>query len=250
MTTHWFWLLCLGCIVWTTNSIASTRLVIYSYHSAPPFVLNADKETGLNYDLMRALSAQLSDRYQLDYQPITRSELNQRLATGQAAIVLWANPAWFKAAKKPYHWTQPIVSDREIFVSPITFQRTIKQLTDLAGSQLGTLEGYKYPGVDELIATGQLSRVDAKTDKENLTRLADGSVDHLVITRSSFLYYGRQAQFLGKMKISGQPYPSYQRHLLLTHHYSNQLSDIEQALSVLNQQTQWQARLDLYGLKK
>jgi polar amino acid transport system substrate-binding protein len=234
---------------WSFTVNASTRLTIYAYHSSPPFMVNAETEAGLNYDVIRALALQLGNQYELDLQLITRPELNERLSQDKAAIVLWANPAWFTAQKQPYHWSSPLFIDREIFVSPMDFIGKINQLTDLAGSTLGAIEGYKYPGVDELITQHHVTRFDAKTDKENLTHLLERTVDHIVITRSSFLYYGRQQQFLGKMKIVGQPYPSYKRQILLTHHYTALLPDLERALTALQQQTEWKARLELYGLK-
>ncbi len=249
MTARWLWLAFVLMLPWSLAANASTRLNVYAYHNSPPFVINADTETGLNYDLVRALSQQLGTQYQLDFQLLTRPELNDRLAQGKAAIVLWANPAWFQTKDKPYHWSSPLFIDREIFVSPSDYPGKIAQLTDLAGSTLGAIEGYKYPGVDELVAQHRVTRFDAKTDKENLARLVERTVDHIVITRSSFLYYGRQQQFLGKMKIVGQPYPSYKRQILLTHHYTEILPDLERALTALHQQSDWKARLDLYGLK-
>lgn len=249
MTMRSLWVICLLMLPWSWVANASTRLTVYAYHSSPPFVINAETDTGLNYDLVRALTLQLGNQYEIDYQLITRPELNERLAQDKPAIVLWANPAWFQAKNKPYHWSSPLFIDREIFVSPTDFRGKIEQITDLAGSTLGAIEGYKYPGVDELIAQHRITRFDAKTDKENLTRLVERTVDHIVITRSSFLYYGRQQQFLGKMKIVGQPYPSYKRQILLTHHYTALLPDLERALTTLHQQSDWKARLDLYGLK-
>lgn len=249
MTRPWLWCFCILMLPWSFTVSASTRLTIYAYHSSPPFMVNAETETGLNYDVIRALALQLGNQYELDLQLITRPELNERLSQDKAAIVLWANPAWFAAQKQPYHWSSPLFIDREIFVSPMDFIGKINQLTDLAGSTLGAIEGYKYPGVDELITQHRVTRFDAKTDKENLMHLLERTVDHIVITRSSFLYYGRQQQFLGKMKIVGQPYASYKRQILLTHHYTALLPDLERALAALQQQTEWKARLELYGLK-
>ena len=243
-----FVLTCWFCVV-TTNALAATRLTIYAYHQAPPFIINAETETGLNYDIVRELAKLLGEQYQLDLQIISRPSLNARLAADQPTIVLWANPAWFQAKDKPYHWSPALFVDREIFVSPYDKETKIDQLIDLKGKTIGGIQGYKYPGVDELIHQKQVQRIDASSDKENLGRLLDQSVDLIVITRSSFLYYGRQQQFLGKMKVVGQPYPSYKRQILITQHYTELLPVLEQAFNQLNQQSGWKARLELYGLK-
>ncbi len=243
-----FVLTCWFCLV-TTSAFATTRLTIYAYHQAPPFIINADTETGLNYDIVRELTKLLDDKYQLDLQIISRPELNARLAADLPTMVLWANPAWFQAKEKPYHWSPALFVDREIFVSPYDVELKIEQLTDLKDKVVGGIQGYKYPGVDELITDNQVKRIDSSSDKENLGRLLDKSVDLIVITRSSFLYYGRQQQFLGKMKVVGQPYPSYKRQILITQHYTELLPVLEQAFNKLNKQPGWKARLELYGLK-
>ncbi|MFN6969242.1 MAG: substrate-binding periplasmic protein [Rheinheimera sp.] len=227
---------------------ASTTLTLYAYHQSPPFVINADTETGLNYDLIRALQQQLGDSYRLQYQQLPRHLLNERLNAGLPTIVLWANPAWFSHQQYPYTWSNTLFVDRDLFVTLSDSEQQVEQLTDLTGT-LGALRGYRYPGVDELIKQHQLTRLDADSDKENLARLQERTVDQIVITRSSFLYYARQQQYLGKMKIVGQPYPTYHRQLLLTHHYQTLLTDFNQAILALPQQPFWNSRRALYGLK-
>lgn len=231
------------------QSQASTSLTIYAYHNSPPFVINADTETGLNYDLVRALQQQFGTRYHLEYKLLPRHQLNERLKAGLPTIVLWANPTWFVHQTKPYVWSHTVFVDRDLIVTLSDSHQKIAQLTDLAGSTLGALRGYSYPGVNELVNQHRLTRLDADSDKENLARLQERNVDQIIITRSSFLYYARQQQYLGKMKILGQPYPSYHRQLLLTQHYQSLLADFDQAILSLPKQQFWTSRLELYGLK-
>lgn len=228
---------------------ASTTLTLYAYHSSPPFVINPDTETGLNYDLVRALQLQLGTSYNFEYKYLPRHLLNERLRAGLPTIVLWANPAWFSHKAKPYVWTNPVFTDKDLFVTLSDSHHSAQQLTDLAGSTLGALRGYSYPGVNELVSQHRVTRLDADSDKENLARLQERNVDQIIITRSSFLYYARQQQYLGKMKIIGQPYPGYQRQLLLTHHYQSLVADFDQAILALPKQQFWSSRLELYGLK-
>lgn len=241
--------LCLISLCWLQPAAAATVITLYSYHNAPPFVINADTETGLNFDLLHALQQELGSQYQLELQQISRPELNQRLAAKQPAIVLWTNPAWFDEAESAYLWSGSLFTDREVFVSPKRTQHKIQQLNELTGSRLGVIRGYSYPGVNELVAEGKLQRVDADSDKENLARLLENQLEYVVITRSSFLYYGRQSQYLGKLSICGQPYPPYRRQILFTDHYQQDYPQFEQALQRMTQQAYWLRRLDLYGLK-
>ena len=239
-----------GILCWCcTQVLASTSLTIYAYHNSPPFVINPDTETGLNYDLVQALQQQLGSNYRLEFKQLPRHQLNERLNAGLPSIVLWASPAWFTNKAQPYLWSNTVFMDRDVFVTLRDSTMNVVQLTDLAGSTLGALRGYSYPGVNELVSQHRLTRLDAETDKENLARLLERNVDYIVITRSSFLYYARQQQYLGKMKIIGQPYPNYQRQLLLTHHYQAALADVDNAILALPTQQFWTSRLELYGLK-
>lgn len=239
-----------GILCWySCQTLASTSLTLYAYHSSPPFVINSDTETGLNYDLVRALQQQLGDNYRLEFKQLPRHLLNERLNAGLPTIVLWASPTWFTNKTKPYAWSNTVFIDRDVFVTLSDSTARVEQLTDLAGSTLGAIRGYSYPGVNELVSQHRLTRLDADNDKENLARLLERNVDQIVITRSSFLYYARQQQHLGKMKIIGQPYPNYHRQLLLTHHYQTVLADFDNAILALPKQQFWTSRLELYGLK-
>ncbi|WP_333796734.1 substrate-binding periplasmic protein [Rheinheimera sp.] len=242
-------LLLLCCWLFFPQLSAATQLTLYAYHSSPPFVINAEAETGLNYDLVRALQQQLGDKYQLQYKYLPRPQLNARLQSGEPTIVLWANPAWFSNKVQPYSWTEEIFTDRDVFVSHREFAGDLTELNNLAGSTLGAIRGYSYPGVNELVEQRRVTRLDAESDKENLARLQERNVDHVVITRSSFLYYGRQQQYLGKFRIVGEPYPAYKRQLLLSQHYQNLLGAFDKAINELPKQEYWTARLELYGLK-
>lgn len=51
--------------IWLQSATASTVVILYAYHQAPPFVINADTETGLNYDLLRALQQEMGDQVQI-----------------------------------------------------------------------------------------------------------------------------------------------------------------------------------------
>lgn len=243
---NWWWFI-LWC--WLSPATATTVVTLYAYHNAPPFVINAENDTGLNYDLIRALQQELGDQYQLNLQQISRPELNQRLAAKLPTIALWTNPAWFAADAEPYLWSGTLFSDREVFVSPYQHAHKIQQLNELTGSRIGAVRGYSYPGLNELIAEGKIQRIDTDSDKENLTRLLEKQLEHVVITRSSFLYYGRQTQYLGKLKITGQPYPAYRRQILFTRDYQQLYPEFEQALQRLTLQKYWLDRLSLYGLK-
>lgn len=236
---------CIACCS-SHRSHAAQSIEIYAYHNAPPFLVNTDTNTGLNQDLVHALQTRVGPDYVLSLRPTSRPDINQRLAKNLPTIVLWTHPSWFGSKANSYLWAAPLFSDRDVLVSLVSEKR---QPFPLKGSRLGGIAGYSYPGLNELVNTQQLTRVDADSDKENLLKLADKQVDVIVITRSSFWYYAKQPQFVGKFHVVGQPYDTYHRQVLVTSHYQAFLPVLNQALADLEKSPSWQERLALYGLK-
>lgn len=225
---------------------ATTPIDLYAYHAAPPFLVNPDTGTGLNSELVKALQPLVGPAYQLQLKQLARPELNKRLAQGLPTIVLWTHPSWYGDEASRYLWVGPLFGDRDVLVSLTSDKR---QPFPVDGYTLGAMKGYSYPGLNEKVAAGSIKRLDGASDKENLLKLVDRRVDAIVITRSSFLYFAKQPQYLGKFHVVGQPYDSYHRQVLLTKHYHDFAPVLAQALKQLETSAVWQERLELYGLK-
>lgn len=228
------------------SSFAAQHIDLYAYHSAPPFLVNPDTGTGLNSDFVKALQSFIGAEYQLQLKQVARPVLNERLAQGLPTIVLWTHPSWYGSDAKMYLWAAPLFGDRDVLVGLTSDPR---RPFPESGYVLGAITGYSYPGLNEKVAAEKIKRMDASSDKENLLKLLDHQVDAVMITRSSFLYYAKQPQFVGKYRVVGQPYDSYHRQILLTAHYQQFLPVLTQALIQLEKSQVWQDRLELYGLK-
>lgn len=229
-----------------STSFAAQHIDLYAYHAAPPFLVNPDTGTGLNSDMVKALQPLVGASYQLHLKQVARTELNQRLAQGLPTIVLWTHPSWYGDDARRYLWVGPLFGDRDVLVSLATDKW---QPFPTDGYTLGAIKGYSYPGLNEKVAAGQMKRLDAVSDKENLLKLLDHSVDAIMITRSSFLYFAKQPQYVGKFHVVGQPYEDYHRQVLLSGHYKEFAPVLSEALKQLENSTVWQERLELYGLK-
>lgn len=235
-------------LVWLSisTSVATQQIDLYAYHAAPPFLVNPDTSTGLNSEIIKVLQPLVGADYQLQLKQVTRPVVNKRLAQGLPTIVLWTHPSWYGAEAKSYLWAAPLFADRDVLVS-LTADKRQPFPTD--GYTLGALTGYSYPGLNEKVAAGQIKRLDAASDKENLLKLLDRRVDAIMITRSSFLYFAKQPQYVGKFHVVGQPYEDYHRQVLLTQHYQEFAPVLSAALQRLEESPVWQERLELYGLK-
>lgn len=231
---------------WARQTATVQQIELFAYHNAPPFLVNIDTNSGLNADLVKALQPLVGEGYRLTLTLVSRPELNQRLAAHQPTIVLWTHPSWYGEQASQLLWAAPLFSDRDVLVGRVSEKR---QPFPLDGATFAALQGYSYPGLNERVQAKTLQRVDSSSDKENLLKLADGQVDVVMITRSSFLYFAKQPQFIGKFHVVGQPYDAYRRQILLTAHYRDFLPVLQQALATLEQSSAWQERLAIYGLK-
>lgn len=229
-----------------STGFAAQQIDLYAYHAAPPFLVNPDTGTGLNSDIVKALQPLVGANYQLQLKQMARPELNQRLKQGLPTIVLWTHPSWYGDESSRYLWVGPLFGDRDVLVSLATDKR---QPFPTDGYTLGAIKGYSYPGLNEKVAARQIKRLDAASDKENLLKLLEHSVDAIMITRSSFLYFAKQPQYVGKFHVVGQPYEDYHRQVLLSKHYQEFAPVLGEALKQLETSTAWQERLELYGLK-
>lgn len=226
---------------------AAEHLIISSYHDAPPFLINPQHQSGLNQDFVNAIAPMLAPDYTVELKLINRPQLNEQLTNDQPAIVLWAHPDWFTEHPLPLYWAGPLFSDREVLIAR---RKTPKVNPDIAGLTLAARNGYHYQGLDQRVADHSLTRVDFNSDRAMLAEVLVGKADVAVITRSSFVYYVQQPQFLGKLTIVGQPYPDYQRQILLSHHYQTLQPKLQQAIEKLKDDPHWQRRLAVYGLKQ
>lgn len=242
-------------VVFITLSIAATAappetITIYAYHSAPPFEINRAEEKGLNFDLMRTMQKSAPAALNFQYQYIARTELNHRLASGEPAIVLWANPAWFEQNTEPnYLWSTPLFWDKDVLVGLKGSHIQYRTIDDLNGLRLGGRAGYHYTNIDDIVEKKLLLRLDSSSDRENIQQLLNGNVDIIIISKSNLLYYAKSLQLLDDIVIIGKPHSNYTRHLLITKHYQKHYDTLNKILNELAQDEHWRSRLSIYGLQ-
>ncbi|WP_339671637.1 transporter substrate-binding domain-containing protein [Dasania marina] len=229
----------------------SQTITLYAYHNAPPFVINAAADKGLNYDFLKALQSHAPSNIHFQYQYIERPQLNQRLIAGLPTIALWANPVWFNdSEQKKYLWSRPLFSDKDVVVAKKQSSLQYYSPSDLSGLTIGVRKGYYYAGVSELMSSEEIIRKDAASDKGNIEQLMRGDVDAIIISKSSFFYYAKLLKVISATAIVGQPHSSYKRHLLISHHYQAQEQAINDALLKLSKDENWRFRLTIYGLQE
>ena len=224
-------------------------LTVYSYHQAPPFHVDALKNIGLNFDFVKALQQQLKDIVRLEHQTIARPELNKRLKRGEPAIVLWGSPLWFQFLEQEFLWSKPIFNDEDVVASLVKSNFSGDWQGFIKGKKLGGRSGYRYATIDDMVARGEVQRIDAPNDLVNIERLLVGQVDAILIVKSSLLYYVRTMDLINTIKLAGKAHSSYDRQILVTEHYRDYLPRINQAIDKIMSGQELKQRFILYGVK-
>ena len=216
MRKIWPLLLFMFCLNWQSCAAFET-IKVYSYHLKPPLILDQATGRGLYNDVLSYLNKQNSVyRFELQYLP--RRRLDLLLKTGKLdGLVMGVNPVWFDDRnEQKFLWSLPFMSDTDEIVSSRDRPFDYTGPKSMLGMRIGTVLGYYYPGLNELLAEGKIQRDDASSDENSFRKLMAGRVDAAIVSRSQYDYEMKTHEELsGHFYISRQPLEQYERHIML-----------------------------------
>lgn len=228
---------------------AQQRVEVWTYHFSPPFIL--DDNQGLSHGFVELLNNDPANqgRFRFDLVELPRKRLEVRLARKRPGILLWATPSFFTAAQVANgRWSEPLLIDRQDFVSLPDVPFEYDGPESLHGLILGGVLGHRYEGLEADIASHAIKRQDVQTDLQNLQKLLSGRINTLLIPRSTLLYY-RKEQDLRDLYISDTPLYQFARHLLITDTLGEDVTAyLNEFLDALPNKPEWQILLFKYGL--
>jgi ABC-type amino acid transport substrate-binding protein len=108
------------------------------------------------------------------------------LGSGRADAMCYVMPFWIDG---DYLWSSPLIPDAEMVVARPA-AATIRSLKDLRDKQVGTVAGYRYPRVEQVLGK-RFARADAENIEKNLQQLASGKVDYTIIGENTLAYLQR-----------------------------------------------------------
>ena len=132
--------------------------------------------------LGRLLAQQL--RRPVSFISLPRKRLAQALEAGEADILCGYIPAWLPG---PFRWSQGFIEVSDLLISS-TRTAPLQSITQLAGKPVGTLSGYRYPQVEQILAE-QFVRSDSVSVKTNLQMLLAGRYDYAIVGEAALRYY-------------------------------------------------------------
>ena len=237
----WWWLWCLLSI-----SAHGETLRLYDYHQHPPFMTG--EQTGLSRDLVKYLNEKLGGEPRLELWLVNRARLALEMSDpGFDGLVAWVNPAWVgDPHRERYLWTFPVMRDTNELVSNIDNPVTYRGPDSLKGLVFGGVEGYRYQGIDDAAARGELVRQDAKKVKTNLDLLVRGRIDVTLVSGSSLGFFIDAQHYQGKLFISPFPQSSYTRHILLPKSRPELHATLNDIAEQMDRDPRWHKVLESY----
>jgi len=205
------------------------KIMLYSYHNHPPFV--TDKNAGLTYDLADKLNTLSAGRYYFEVKIVPRSRLNHFISnwiSGECPasqcdnnwLVPWVNPKWgfSKTDASNYLW-HPLFTDSNVVVSNTSSDFEYKGPESLKGKVLAGMRGHRYVGIDELVDSGEIIRIDGNRERDNLLKVLKNRVTATLLPQSTMQYLLKNDSVIHKqnnqLKISKQEHQQYKRFIML-----------------------------------
>ncbi|MCV2351487.1 substrate-binding periplasmic protein [Paucibacter sp. Y2R2-4] len=183
---------------WTKPTHAAPDTLVFAVDASThlPWAELQDNELrrGIHRDLGEALSAQLG--LQTRFLVLPRKRIAERLEQGQADIACAYLPQWLAG---PFDWSEPFLPDTELILS-LRSAAMPRQLLDLAGKPIGTVNGFFYPELQKQLGAGFV-REDGPTMDANLRKLEAGRMQYAVASQL-FVDYQRRS---GGLKLDLHP---------------------------------------------
>ncbi len=162
-------------------------------------------------------------------------------------LVVWVNPAWVgDPQRERYLWTFPVMRDTNELISSIDKPITYRGPDSLKGLVFGGVEGYRYQGIDEAAAGGELVRHDAKKVKINLDLLVRGRIDVTLVPGSALAFFTHVPAYEGKLFVSPFPQSSYTRHILVPRSRADLHARLNDIAEQMDRDPRWHQILESY----
>lgn len=182
-------------------------------------------EGGILKDLGEALAARIGMKARFIVVPARR--VSAALDQGEADALCYTTAQWIDA--RQVHWSRPLF-DYTGVVARRADAPKVDQLSQLAGSTLGTVAGYHYPEVEQALS-GRFQRDDAPDMSRNLAKLSAGRVRY-ALTEKLTLAYAMREESTRSLALA-LPTVSYPTHCAFSTRRGLPLARLDQAVGAL-----------------
>ncbi len=232
----------------SVTAVAAEDIRLLTYHAAPPFIINRDNRTGLTYDLADILTNNSAGRYRFVVDDLPRKRLDLILSQIDVAVVPWANPAWFDDKKRErFLWSDGYLNDSNALLSPASNPFEYSGPQSLVGKSISGLLGSRWAGIDELVAKGQVHRINFSNYFSAMRMIQHGRSDVALIPSPIARHFTASKKLSGLIHFSSLPHSQFFRHFLIKGRV--EVRDyLQSQVPYLLNSPQWKALLVGYGL--
>lgn len=139
---------------------------------------------GILKDLGTAIAQQLGRSVRFVTMPSKRVAI--ALRNNEADAVCYVLPQWIDGT---FHWSRPLLPNAALIIANLDAP-PIRTLKDLAGTKIGTVSGYRYPLLDDLLGK-QFLRDDAPTMEHVFSKQAAGRTRYAIVGQKMLDYRRR-----------------------------------------------------------
>lgn len=165
----------------TTASLAAPAPLRFSVSDSwamPVVQLEEGRPTqGILYDLMLSLATQVG--HPAEFHVLARARIGTAMQHGDIDVRCYMAQAWLDNLSGDYTWSIPLLVQRNVLVSTESSPQPV-QVNRLAPQSIGTVLNYRYPTLEPLFASGQLTRDNARSEEQVLQKLVAGRFQYAV----------------------------------------------------------------------
>ncbi|WP_426102964.1 substrate-binding periplasmic protein [Massilia sp. TSP1-1-2] len=166
------------------------RMIAPLNHAMPLASFKSDKLSGgILKDLGEAIARRLGRS--IIFISVAGDQVGAALSDGKADGVCYVRPFWIDG---DFDWSAPLLPDTEVVASHPDMP-VLRSLLDLRDRPVGTVTGYRYPRVEQVLGLRFL-RSDSPTMEENLHKLMLGHARYTVIVQSTLAYHAKMNKSL------------------------------------------------------
>jgi polar amino acid transport system substrate-binding protein len=225
-------LLLLVAVFGSGELLAAETIHVYTYHIHPPFVTGSG--VGQTFELTSQLQTIAGDRFDFKVGEVPRSRLNMLLknwVNGECIsnstagcednwILLWVNQKWGFGADPQafFNWVK-ISEDSNSIISLRKAKIAYESPASLVGFKFGGISGHKYVGIDDLVETGKITRIDGSNERDNILKLYKRRVDVLLLPTSTIRYFMHNdpliSSFTSDLYVAEKKHQEYSRNIMI-----------------------------------
>jgi len=224
-----------------------TTVPVLSYYEVAPF--KTSEGQGLSYDLVALLNAAAASNIIYKLKHLPRKRINHALNNQEGVIVLFVSPAWFNDKKQTrYHWSKGLFKDGNDVISRLSDPIEYIGIESLTGKVMGALLGRKYGPIDTAVAAGKIKREDINVLGRNLLKLKAGRIDFTILSRTWASYLIKNQKLQNVFYRSS--FKNFERHLLISKTLKKQVPFLQEWVTNLNTNKDWNRLLKKYGIEQ